>query len=67
MTGPPTCGHVPVPSELSTRCEDYVPNMDIEDHIRVEMQPDTFVVLGYFDHMFGELYAQQIKVMLQAP
>ena len=44
-----------------------VQSREVEDHVRVDLHPDTHIMLGYFDPSFCEAYIKKIQVMLKAP
>ena len=44
-----------------------MPAREIEDHVRIELHPDTHLLLGYFDPFVCEEYVLKIMVMLRTP
>ena len=47
--------------------EVQVPGREIEDHVRVELHPDTHILRGYFEPLFCEEYAHRVMAMLKTP
>ena len=39
--------------------------MEIEDHARIELHPETHITWGYFDLLFSGHYAQMVLTMLE--
>ena len=64
---PTAFGHVMVPAHQKGGREVQVQGREVEDHARIELHPDTHILLGYFDPFFCEGYVRKILVMPKTP
>ena len=58
-------GYVKVPGSEPGQEGPEVHEMELEDHVRVELPAGSHITLGYFDEGFRDLYAQYVLVMLR--
>jgi hypothetical protein len=56
---------VKVPAAEAGQADPEVHEMELEDHLCVELPPDSHITRGYFDEWFRDAYAQYVLAVLQ--